>query len=473
MNDIVKDISLLQFNNINNINITNNNLLFDDINVNFDIIYFDLPTDIHNIHHANCCNKIKQLKIRGTSSEPLFLQYIAMSLNNDGLAIVVVPTSFLYIKSKQFIETRKFLTTNFNIVEIINLDEKFYYYKNVKTSVIIFKNSKTKTTNIKYSLLNIKDNTIDYQEKINLNIEQIKNNNFLLCCKLYNNSVNSVNSVNNSDNIVSNLFNISNEKPYENYISISKYIKNKNSICINNQQSDCIYLYEKKNNNMKDFCLYYLYNYLINNIDLITKGIMKQYDINKINNIKIYLFSNNIQQTIVNYYSYRNTLYNTNLKQIEIYKKLKKNIMQTLSYDYVLQLNDIGVCFDINNTKYKSIGIIKNSLSAGKVYWSDDKSQTNSYYLEINNDNFLIEYVYYYLKFIKNKLKNLANLTSQSNLLKKNLLELSIPVIDINIQKEIVNYCKDFDNFILKFKLENENLNNKDIITLINKLYVN
>jgi len=478
MNDIVKDISLLQFSNDNKINITTNNLLFDDINTNFDIIYFDLPTDIHNIQHANCCSKIKNLKIRGTSSEPLFLQYISMSLNINGLAIVIVPTSFLYIKSKQFIETRTFLATKFNIIEIINLDEKFYYYKNVKTSIIIFKNSKTKTTNIKYSYLNKNNDKIDYQEKMSLTIEQIKNNNFLLCCKLYNNNNNNnSDNVNNSDtsnnNIVSNLFNISNEKPDENYISINKYIKNKNSICINNQQSNCIYLYEKKSNNMINFCLYYLYNYLINNIDLITKGIMKQYDIDKINNIKIYLFSNEIQQTIVNYYSHRNILYDTNLKQIERYKNLKNNIMQTLSYDYVLQLNDIIACFDINNIKYKSIGIIKNSSNTGKVYWPiDNETLTNSYYIEIKNDNFLIEYVYYYLKFIKKKLKEISNLTSQPNLLKKNLLELSIPVIDINIQKEIVNFCKDFDNFILKFKLENENINNKDIITLINKIYL-
>ena len=225
---------------------------------------------------------------------------------------------------------------------------------------------------------------------------------------------------------------------------------------------------------MKDFCLYYLYNYLINNIDLITKGIMKQYDIDKINNIKIYLFSNDIQQTIINYYSHRNILYDTNLKQIERYKNLKNNIMlSSSSCSYLLKLNDVIAFFDINNIKYKSIGIIKNSSNAGKVYWPiDNETLTNSYYIEIKNDNFLIEYVYYYLKFIKKKLKEISNLTSQPNLLKKNLLELSIPVIDINIQKEIVNFCKDFDNFILKFKLENENINNKDIITLINKIYL-
>jgi len=225
---------------------------------------------------------------------------------------------------------------------------------------------------------------------------------------------------------------------------------------------------------MKDFCLYYLYNYLINNIDLITKGIMKQYDIDKINNIKIYLFSNEIQQTIVNYYSHRNILYDTNLKQIERYKNLKNNIMlSSSSCNYLLQLNDVIACFDINNIKYKSIGIIKNSSYAGKVYWPiNNETLTNSYYLEIKNDNYLIEYVYYYLKFIKKKLREISNLTSQPNLLKKNLLELTIPVIDINIQKEIVNFCKDFDNFILKFKLENENINNKDIITLINKIYL-
>jgi hypothetical protein len=425
-----------------------------------------------------------------------------MSLNINGLAIVIVPTSFLYIKSKQFIETRTFLATKFNIIEIINLDEKFYYYKNVKTSIIIFKNSKMKTTNIKYSLLNINDDKIDYQEKMSLTIEQIKNNNFLLCCKLYNNINNNDNNDNNNlnnnvNNNVSNLFNISNIKPEGNYISISKYIKNKNSISINKEQTkhtnltlfkedgsykttklikenDCIYLFEKENNtSIKDFCLYYLYNYLINNIDLITQGVMKHYDIDKINNIKIYLFSNDIQQTIINYYSHRNILYDTNLKQIERYKNLKKNIIQTLSYNYVLKLNNIISCFDTNNNNYKNIGIIKNSLCAGKIYWPiDNETLTNSYYLEINNDDFIIEYVYYCLKFKKNKIKKISNLTSQPNLLKKNLLELSIPVIDINIQKEIVNYCKDFDNFILKFKLENENINNKDIISLINKLYL-
>ena len=55
-----------------NSNILTQNLLVDNIKINnqiemFDIIIFNVDSDIHNIIHAKCCEQIKKIKIRGTS----------------------------------------------------------------------------------------------------------------------------------------------------------------------------------------------------------------------------------------------------------------------------------------------------------------------------------------------------------------------------------------------------------------------
>jgi hypothetical protein len=111
--------NFFKYNTLLNSNILSKNILIDDIIINdkntFDLIFLNMPSNIHNIIHANCCKKIKNLKLRGTKSEPLLLQLIMQSLNPNGRAVIIVPDSLLYNESIQLIDTRQYLINNFNI----------------------------------------------------------------------------------------------------------------------------------------------------------------------------------------------------------------------------------------------------------------------------------------------------------------------------------------------------------------------
>ena len=43
-----------------------------------DVILANEPFGLKNITHAECCERIKELKIRGTKAEPLFLQLMML-----------------------------------------------------------------------------------------------------------------------------------------------------------------------------------------------------------------------------------------------------------------------------------------------------------------------------------------------------------------------------------------------------------
>jgi hypothetical protein len=252
-------------------NIINNDILIDDINIvnNYDLIYIDLPTNYHNIIYANCCNKIKQLKIRGTKSEPLLLQLIMLSLNKNGRAVFVVNDSLLFNDSNQHIKTRQFLIENYNLKKIIQIDEKIYNIKGIKNSILYFENN-VKTKNVDFIKLIYNDNKITEEFIINIDYDLIINNNYSLYYKLYieltnNNNINNNNNNNNNltyinikevFDIYNNKIDIINKIKYnkieeENIIIIPKYYKNNNIKIINYNEIDnysdiILYLIEKK-----------------------------------------------------------------------------------------------------------------------------------------------------------------------------------------------------------------------------------
>jgi hypothetical protein len=113
------------------------------VNKLYDLIITYFPEGIKNIIHAECCERIKNLKIRGTKSEPLILQLVMSSLQQNGDAIIIVPNSLLFNDSKQHIETRKYLLENFNVLRIISLENSnstlVYFKNNGITKLIILK----------------------------------------------------------------------------------------------------------------------------------------------------------------------------------------------------------------------------------------------------------------------------------------------------------------------------------------------
>ena len=80
------------------------------------------------------------------------------------------------------------------------------------------------------------------------------------------------------------------------------------------------------------------------------------------------------------------------------------------------------------------------------------------------------DYVYYYLKYIETQIIELANLTTQPNLTKSQLLSLKIPKIDISQQKLIILECETFKNNIIKCIESNNDIKERDILGTIIKL---
>ena len=124
-------------------NLYNTNPLLDNFNnKEYDVIITRLPTNIHGITHAETCNRVKDLKIRGTKFEPLALQLIMKGLHKGGRACVIVSSSVLSSSSICAVETRKYLLDNYEVEKIIELSNE---------NVIYFKNSGRSTTSIEYN----------------------------------------------------------------------------------------------------------------------------------------------------------------------------------------------------------------------------------------------------------------------------------------------------------------------------------
>ena len=139
-------------------------------------------------------------------------------------------------------------------------------------------------------------------------------------------------------------------------------------------------------------------------------------------------------------------------------------------------------CFDYN--KYfiliKDGGAGNNKygehIGLGKIFKVHGKSGGTSHqYALVPKKDYDFEYLYYYLKFIKNEIMDLAHYTTGLGCIKKGDIEgLKIIIPSLDKQKEIVEYCE-YNDIIIK-QLEKEIENNKkqaqQFITSIVKTHV-
>jgi restriction endonuclease S subunit len=237
------------------------------------------------------------------------------------------------------------------------------------------------------------------------------------------------------------------------------------NIEINIYYPNCYFICEKeKNTNM--YFTYNLENIIKKNPDNFIKGKNNLVDLSKIQECQIPILSLYKQNTICNYIKNSFQLIKNNEININMYHNMKNLFLENILETSMITLNDIVeiVQEEIN---HKMICIIRNSLSAGDVSLYQGKLNNNSYYLISKNDNFLIEYIYYYLKFKEPNIKEMSRLTQQNNLIKTNLLNLKIPNINLKLQNDVINYCQDFDNHITSLLFNNQVIKNKDIFEII------
>ncbi len=118
--------------------------------IGYDIILANMPFGIKGMKYADCCERVKALKINGTKSEPLFLQLIMTSLNTGGRCAVVVPDGVVSNDSELHKQTRKYLLDNFELKKVIRMKGKFFVNTGIQTYILYFENNGSPTSSIEF-----------------------------------------------------------------------------------------------------------------------------------------------------------------------------------------------------------------------------------------------------------------------------------------------------------------------------------
>jgi type I restriction enzyme S subunit len=111
------------------------------------------------------------------------------------------------------------------------------------------------------------------------------------------------------------------------------------------------------------------------------------------------------------------------------------------------------------------------NIGLGKVFKEYGKSGGTSHqYALVPNNEYEFEYLYQYLKFIKNDIMDLAHYTTGLGCIRKSDIEdIKIPIPSLERQKEIVEYCEYNDMLIkqLEQEIEKNKIQAKTFITSI------
>ena len=312
------------------------------INKSYDIIMCNFPAGLRNIIHADCCDKIKRLKIRGTKSEPLILQLIMMSLNINGKASLLVPNTLLNNDSKQHVETRNHLINNFNVTDIITCDNNLsilYFEKTGLTKQTTFSkiqdNKIVKLFDVFYDKIVKRNYNLYYEKYINID------------CNILSTICNNKKTLNDIVDIVEYIDNI-NYNISSNYLRIPKFLSNdtqKVEIICDNCELNCddMSLMVKDTNiiNQKYFNYYFLH-ILSPHLITSTIGKSKKIDINTLLTNEISIPSIMNQNKIVEFYDINYSLINQIKKQIETVHILKYNYIETICNNYpMIKIKDL------------------------------------------------------------------------------------------------------------------------------------
>ena len=133
------------------VNLRTHDSLYGDLTqTGYDLILANMPFGLKGIKHAECCERVKDLKIRGTKSEPLFLQLMMVSLNRGGRCAVVVPDGMLVNGSTCHDETRKYLLENFELKRVIKMKGQFFMNTGIQPSILFFENTGKPTSVVEF-----------------------------------------------------------------------------------------------------------------------------------------------------------------------------------------------------------------------------------------------------------------------------------------------------------------------------------
>jgi hypothetical protein len=416
-----------------------------DIAGPYDMVVADIPENIKNIVYAKLCGKIKELKIRGTKSEPLIVQLVYQLVGSGGKVVLIVPNSFLFGDSKQHIDTRQFIYENSSHIKIINLSSK--------KSIFVA----TKSSNLLSKCNFIIQNHLDKSEIIPSK-EQIESTgySFYLSSYVYEIST-QVQTQLNDTLVLDNIINI--YGPEHNLVLEEPIVYSFSNInfSIGTKPSKFDYLFVSKDPNLylQDFINYFLMHLFEKNIDLITKGKTKILCVEKIKNMRIDQYSLEYQNNIINIIKANQQIEELLLKQNENIDQLIKIKMKALNSQTV----KLGTIVSISNITdgEKTISINKNSSMAGHVFITSEPTKSdNIYFLTIRDNNYTTEFLHIYLKSIQNRIIELSQLNNSVSLPRKNLEMIDIPVISIDKQKEICEEINKYNQLVDQIHIKSQ-----------------
>jgi restriction endonuclease S subunit len=132
-------------------NLRTHDSLYGDLTLTgYDVILANMPFGVKGIKHAECCERVKALAIRGTKSEPLFLQLMMVSLNPGGRCAVVVPDGMLVNTSVCHDGTRKYLLDHFDLKRVIKMKGQFFMNTGIQPSILFFEKTGKPTEAVEF-----------------------------------------------------------------------------------------------------------------------------------------------------------------------------------------------------------------------------------------------------------------------------------------------------------------------------------
>ena len=489
-----------------------------------DIILANEPFGLKNIIHADCCDRIKDLKIRGTKGEPLFLQLMMLSLNKGGRCAVVVPDGVLFNDAKLHKDTRKYLCEKLNLKKVVSLEDGLFLNTGVKSSILFFVND-GETEEVEFCKIKMSNGEIVEESVIIVDIEEIEQNDYSLFVNKYNvieeEKIEGIEYKNlgdvceflpksrraasfGTDNGKYKFFTSSlntkycDEADYKNeHIIIGDGGVANINIGTNFSCSDHNYILKSTQENILNRYIYY---YLYSNLHIIESGFkgttMKNVSKSYIQDLQIPIPPLSLQQQIV---EALNSIYDTiegNNKLIQNYDKIKKGIIwsNTLNMEKK-KLGDVVENIksgrpikkeERNGNKYPYYAangidgyvdefifngeyiICAQDGSIGATHYVNQKFYASNHIWALSSNKINNKYIYLYLKDMIDY-KSLIKGSVIPKLTKEDLITINIPIPSKKIQEHIVKECEYYDNLIETLKKENERLQNNKIIDMVLK----
>jgi restriction endonuclease S subunit len=130
-----------------------------------------------NVNEISCGGKIqefcKKYKLKCNDKESCSLILLMNTVDEDGCVVGVLKEGVFF--NKNYKSLRKILVENYNVKEVISIDSSQFENTTTKTSILIFTNTKEKTSNIVFSDLIVEKYEEDKIEDMNGEICIIEN----------------------------------------------------------------------------------------------------------------------------------------------------------------------------------------------------------------------------------------------------------------------------------------------------------